>query len=62
MASECVVLLGVLPGSSGYGQREGENEDVEVGERGEGRKRGVCVVDEVVEETEHGDGLVGRVQ
>jgi hypothetical protein len=55
MASEGVVLLGVLSGSGGYGQREGENEDVEVGERREGRQRGVGVVDEVVEEAKHGE-------
>jgi hypothetical protein len=57
MASECAILLGELSGPSGYGQREGENEDVEVGERGEGRKRGVGVVYEVVQEAEHGGGL-----
>jgi hypothetical protein len=62
MASEGVVLLGVLPGSSGDGQREGENEDVEVGERGKGRERGVSVVDEVVEEAKHDDGMVGLCQ
>jgi hypothetical protein len=55
MASEGVVLLGVLSGSGGYGQREGENEDVEVGERREGRQRGVGVVDEVVKEAKHGE-------
>jgi hypothetical protein len=58
MASECVILLGELSGPSGYGQREGENQNVEVGERGEGRKRGVGVVYEIVEEAEHGGGLV----
>jgi hypothetical protein len=57
MASECAILLGELSGPSGYGQREGENEDVEVGERGEGRKRGVGVVYKVIQKAEHGGGL-----